>query len=148
MLERKMIDIRTFLVETNISITYILGEKGIAKNVKFWVRKEFKDDTTTLYVIDVLSKNIFEYRGRKRTDQIDEKEIFREYQRLFADKQWLNYVTKTEKFRTEKAANLKVPHLNFIEIDVEYLEKVIQKRYSIKLEDINTWDTKESEEYS
>ncbi len=137
MLERKTIDIKTNIITTNIAITYILTEDGKAKNLKFWVQENFKDDTTTIYVVDVFGKHLFDYRGKSRTDLIEERAIFREYQALFGNKRWLNYVIKKEMFKTEKLANVMKPYRDFIEIDTKYLDKVIKKTFK-EVDDIWT----------
>ena len=135
MVERKIIDIRAFSLKPTVCVSYIVtndieNKITFANNVKFWVKEERMNDREILYDVDIFIKNIFNYQGRKRNESINEQEIFRMYQKLFAKKKWLNYKLRTQKFKMEKLASMRKPFRDFVEVSQEFLEEQIQKTYT------------------
>ena len=73
MVERKIIDIKAFSTKPTICISYIatndiLNDIVFANDVRFWIKEERMNDRELLYDVDIFSKNIFNYQGRKRNE--------------------------------------------------------------------------------
>jgi hypothetical protein len=106
-------------VDTDIGATF-------AQNVQFWIREDKTEDFETLTVAQNLRRNILLASGNQ-LKSVAEKDVFIQYQKLYAREFWRNYDTKTEKFNTEHLATVIKPYRNFILATKAFIDAQIQK---------------------
>lgn len=124
MVERKIINIYAYDMKPTICVSYLtefdeFKEINLAKNVKIWARKDMLENFDLVFSLEKFIRNIQKIKI--------EKDIYREYQKLFAKEKWLNYLVETETFRTKKMALVKKPYRDFELVTKEFVETQLEK---------------------
>lgn len=117
--------------EPTICVTYNIRpdpelDLNFAEDVTFWVEDTHHDSFKILNATMNLMNNVIYYTG-KPLEEIKERDIYIQYQKLFAREFWHNYETKSERFKTKKLAKMRKPHRNFTSVTKEYLNEQIEK---------------------
>jgi len=101
-------------VDADIGVTY-------AQNLQFWIGEDKTEDFETLTVARNLRINIFLASGNQ-LKSVAEKDIFIQYQKLYAREFWRNYDIKEQKYKTERLANVMKPYRNFTLLTKDYID--------------------------
>jgi hypothetical protein len=131
-MERKVVSIyANGIKEPTICITYIVQvdtDIGItfAKNVRFWLRDDKTEDMEILMIANNLLREILLASGNQ-LKIVKEKDIFIQYQKLYARESRCAYATRTDTFNTECLATTMKPYRNFTLIPKEFIKEQIQK---------------------
>jgi hypothetical protein len=102
------------------------SEEETAKNVQCWVREDKTEDFDVLAVANNLLLNILLANGNQLR-AVKEKDIFIQYQKLYAREFWHNYETRTDKFNTANLANAMKPFRNFVLMTKDQIEHKIRE---------------------
>ena len=123
MVERKLLHIFTDNNTTTqdkeqatIIVTYTTyqDEKSHRRYIKtyaVWVREDMAERLDILNYANMYLRETFIYKTDKK--RILEKDLYKSYQVLFADKLWNNYKVTKETFDTEELAVNRKPYRNF-----------------------------------
>jgi hypothetical protein len=121
--ERKNINIYAYDMKPTICVSYMVEvdtfkEVAIPKYITFWARKDMLESFDFLYTLR---------KFMRKTETVKtEKDIYREYQKMFSKLKWINYVVEKEKFKTQRVARVKKPYRDFELVTKEFIEKQIE----------------------
>lgn len=97
-------------------LTYNLEENIIVKNLQYWVKENLQDNFTYLYRIQQLNIGL----KANSKEHILEKTLFEQLKRVDT------FVLGFENFNTQKASDVKKPHLNFVLLNEKEIDEKIE----------------------
>lgn len=122
--ERKIINIYAFDMKPTICVSYLtevdtFKEVTIPKHITFWARQDRLENFELIYTLKKFMQKIEKVKT--------EKEIYQEYQKMFAKLKWINYIVEKDNFKTERMARAKKPYRDFELVTKEFIEKQFEK---------------------